>query len=279
MDTSGTKGTERTRRFYDEEGWTPGTQDSVDRDLFGHREDGPIRQHLHSLHLQRIYNEVAKVGSGLRLLECGCGGNPQQFLLPLCSSYAGTDFSQRGIDMAQAKFAQVNIPHGFHVADVCALPFESGEFDAVYSAHMLYHIDDRRAQARALAELVRVTRPGGVLVLVVANPRPLLFPLRMAKRIAADTAIVGPVLSALRPTPPIPYRPMSLGWMRAQLAEHGELKLWTGAVPSTWFNQHVSEVGGLGKQLWRGVAWLEEKHPAAGAYLGNYVTIVLRKRA
>ena len=44
---------------------------------------------------------------------------------------------------------------------------------------MLYHIPDSAGQRSALHEMLRVVRPGGVLVLITANPRPLLFPIRL----------------------------------------------------------------------------------------------------
>src|ERR1700761_8479799 len=39
-------GTPETRRFYDETGWTIRNGASVDRNLFGATEDGPIRKEL-----------------------------------------------------------------------------------------------------------------------------------------------------------------------------------------------------------------------------------------
>lgn len=49
-------------------------------------------------------------------------------------------------------------------ADMRELPFEDGTFDLVYASHVLEHIDD---DARALAEVRRVLRPGGVAILPV----------------------------------------------------------------------------------------------------------------
>jgi len=45
-------------------------------------------------------------------------------------------------------------------ADVAALPFADDSFDVVIAMHMLYHVTD---QAKAVAELHRVLKPGGTL--------------------------------------------------------------------------------------------------------------------
>ena len=84
------KGSEETRRFYDETGWKERDGSSVDRHLFGVKEDGPIRMELHRVHEDRIRSELSQVGDRLRLLECGCGGNPYRPLLDLCSKYVAS---------------------------------------------------------------------------------------------------------------------------------------------------------------------------------------------
>ena len=45
-------------------------------------------------------------------------------------------------------------------ADAGALPFTDANFDAVVAMHMLYHVRD---QAKAVAEMHRVLKPGGLL--------------------------------------------------------------------------------------------------------------------
>jgi SAM-dependent methyltransferase len=45
-------------------------------------------------------------------------------------------------------------------ADATALPFADASFDAIVAMHMLYHVPD---QARAIAEMYRVLKPGGLL--------------------------------------------------------------------------------------------------------------------
>lgn len=52
-------------------------------------------------------------------------------------------------------------------ADVTALPFADASFDAVLATHMLYHVEP---PLRAISELRRVLRSGGVLVAVTNGP-------------------------------------------------------------------------------------------------------------
>jgi ubiquinone/menaquinone biosynthesis C-methylase UbiE len=271
-------GSPKTREFYDEQGWRDVGSTSLDGHLFGVKQDGPIRIELDRLETKRIRASLALAGTDLELLECGCGGNPARKVMDLCSTYTGVDFSKSGIERSRAVCEGLETPTHFQVADVCALPFENESFDAVYSAHMIYHIDDRGAQAAALREMMRLLRPGGVAVVVTANPRPWLFPLRFLKRVIADAPILGPLLDRLRPAPPIPYRPSTIRWMRRLLSKFGEVEVYTCSIPSTAFYQRVSEKRNPGRALWRLIRWLEIYHPHLSAHLGNYVTVVCRKK-
>jgi len=57
---------------------------------------------------------------------------------------------------------------GFSVADGTALPFEEASFDAAYSISVIEHIPDG-GDGRALAELGRVVRPGGRVVVTLPH--------------------------------------------------------------------------------------------------------------
>jgi SAM-dependent methyltransferase len=269
-------GTERTRKFYDDVGWKTVGGVAVDLELFGIKEDGPIRAELHSVYWQRIRSALINAGQSLNLLECGCGGSPARCLIDLCSRYTGVDFSETGLQLARSLFSEIKTSHEFRKADACDLPFSDGEFDALFSAHMIYHIDGKGAQERALAEMVRVVRPGGVLVIVITNPFPLLFPTRLATRLLKITPGIRALLDRIRPKP-LPYSPVSIGWMRRRLGAVGNVEVFSGGLPSTYFNQHVTELGGLGNIAWRTVRWFDIRHPKLSAYLGNFVVCTCTK--
>mgnify|MGYP004472427153 CR=1 FL=1 len=75
-----------------------------------------------------------------------------------------TDLVPEMLDVARAHRAQGaggNVPIDFQVVDAQDMPFESESFDAVTMAYGIRNMPDR---PRALAEMLRVLRPGGALV-------------------------------------------------------------------------------------------------------------------
>jgi SAM-dependent methyltransferase len=268
---------EDTRRFYDEVGWTRRDGEIVDRRLFGDRELGPVRVALHEERLARVRASLRRAGPPLTLLEVGCGGRPALELIDLCKRYIGVDFSVRGLAEARRFLVGADVPYQLFRARADRLPLASASVDAVYCSHVLHHIPDAAEQAAALREIGRVLRPGGVAVLLVANPRPLMAPVRLLRRILADMPYVSDVLNQLRRPPPIPFQPMPLRWMRRQLEPYGAVDVSCYALESTWVNQHVSELTLPGKALWVLQHALESRCFDRIAALGTAVEIDLKK--
>lgn len=96
-----------------------------------------------------------------RVLEAGCGtGLILQRLVPLCGSAVGVDLSA-GM-LRHAKRRGLRSVQG----SIDRLPFPNDHFDAVVSFKVLAHVPGIE---RALAELSRVTRPDGHLVVEFYN--------------------------------------------------------------------------------------------------------------
>ena len=97
--------------------------------------------------------------TGARWLDVGCGtGAFSELILRRCApaAIAGIDPSREQID-----YVRNLIPgHRFEVADAAAMPFDANSFDIVASALVLHFVPDR---AKALAEMKRVLRPGGLV--------------------------------------------------------------------------------------------------------------------
>lgn len=98
-------------------------------------------------------------------LDVGCGlGTLSQALEELggLRRYVGTDLS--GSMLAAA--AQLHHGASFCLMDAETLAFSEASFDVVIAKSVLHHVPDPK---NAAAEIVRVTRPGGYIV--VAEPR------------------------------------------------------------------------------------------------------------
>lgn len=85
-----------------------------------------------------------------RCLEVGCG---RGYFQDLVDDYTGLDLSVRAGEHLHKPFAQ---------ASATALPFADSQFDALWTINTLEHVP---APEEALAEMRRVLKPGGLLLL------------------------------------------------------------------------------------------------------------------
>src|SRR5262245_56422335 len=96
-------------------------------------------------------------------VRCGTGSLAAEIARrrPLCR-ITGTDIAEPYVRYAREHRAMPNL--GFELADAAALPFNDGTFAATLAQLVLTFVPDPRL---VLAEVVRVTRPGGVVVAAV----------------------------------------------------------------------------------------------------------------
>ena len=103
-------------------------------------------------------------------------GGLSPFLASRAHEVVAVDASAAAVAAAQRRHPELEA----HVADVRALPFDDGSFDAVVSNSTLDHFPTLVDVEAAVRELHRVLEPGGLLVLTLDNPWNPLVALRNA---------------------------------------------------------------------------------------------------
>jgi SAM-dependent methyltransferase len=103
-------------------------------------------------------------GAPARILEAGCGtGN---FALKAAREFGCAvdvaDLAREGL-----RYARANGLLRMVQADIRALPIASDQYECVLSLDVLIHLE-RGTERAAIAELARVTRPGGLVMIRVA---------------------------------------------------------------------------------------------------------------
>lgn len=98
---------------------------------------------------------VLEIGAGSGAMAADLLARYDQFNMTV------TDFDKAMVDSASARLAEFGNRVLVRQADATALPFPDGSFDAVLSCVMLHHTIEWET---ALAEAVRVLRPGGHVV-------------------------------------------------------------------------------------------------------------------
>ncbi len=112
--------------------------------------------------------------SGGKVLEVGCGQGEgtkliQQFFRP--KAIQAIDLDQKMIARAKKRRNKGNVE--FQAASVTELPFQDGEFDAVFDFGILHHIPDWE---NALKEIHRVLRKDGQFILEDFSIESFYFP-------------------------------------------------------------------------------------------------------
>jgi SAM-dependent methyltransferase len=107
---------------------------------------------------------LAAPAPGQHVLDIGCGAGTtaiemaSRFGAAVTAADVSPDMRDRAV--ANAHRAGVTDRVSVEAADICALPYEDGRFDRVVAEAVTMFVD----RDRAIAELVRVCRPGGLVL-------------------------------------------------------------------------------------------------------------------
>lgn len=125
-----------------------------------------FRGQLRALRQQTL--ALARLEPGEALLDVGCGTGTLALeaarRIGRTGRVAGIDPSGVQIARAQAKATRTRLPGNFQTGVIEQLPFPDQSFDVVLSTLMMHHLPKPLKQ-QGLAEIARVLKPGGRLVI------------------------------------------------------------------------------------------------------------------
>lgn len=129
-----------------------------------YRPHGPVD--LNYLRHLAAYHYASRFVTGGKILEVGCGSGYgiAQLARQNLALYFAVDSQPEAVHYAQKLDQQRRI--GLAVSDGCLLTFPDRTFDRVFCFQVLEHVPD---QAKFVQELLRVCRPGGMLMLTTPN--------------------------------------------------------------------------------------------------------------
>jgi SAM-dependent methyltransferase len=114
---------------------------------------------------------LMQIGPQARILDCGVGNGslsiaPDRIMKGPVDFHA-IDTSAEMLVQAKSMMHHAGLRPHFQQADVMLLPYDDQSFDVVMAAHVLEHLPDPQ---RALAEMIRVLKPGGMVFVCVTRP-------------------------------------------------------------------------------------------------------------
>lgn len=205
-------------------------------------------------HTAAVLDEVSRqlvgacaIGQGLRVLDVGCGtGNAALEAARRGAQVMGIDPAERLVEVSRRRAVSEGLSVGFDVGEAAKIPVSDGAFDLVLSVFAVIFAPDAEAAAR---ELVRVTRPGGRIVLTTWSNE---------GAIAEAGRILRNAMAELTPDAPARAAPAwgDGDFVRALFEPKGtavtieprEL-VFTAASPEAWFEEQEAH-----HPVWRSIA-------------------------
>lgn len=129
--------------------------------------------------LRTLTVDHALLQPGEKVLDVGCGTGgvtiPAKLRVGKNGEVTGIDPAPEMIAVARQKASRAGLEIDFRVGVIESLPFPNGTFDAVTSSLMMHHLPEH-VQVKGLAEIWRVLKPGGwILIADMMRPSGSFF--------------------------------------------------------------------------------------------------------
>ena len=134
---------------------------------------------IEEINVKDVYNKIAKefsntryrpwtcvesfldnVEVGCKIGDIGCGNGKNMKYRVDCENY-GCDFSEELVNIC--KEDKLNVKYG----DILSVPFEDKQFDYTICIAVIHHLSTPEKRKKAIDEVIRVTKKGGKILLLV----------------------------------------------------------------------------------------------------------------
>jgi SAM-dependent methyltransferase len=136
-----------------------------------HQVSGPFRSFLARDIIYRTVRAILACEipdpSGMRILEVGSGSGLVSLALAKKGAHVTlVDISPQALGYSRAAFGRAGAEGEMIEASILDLPFQDSAFDVTWNAGVIEHFQGEE-QLRALREMLRVTRPDGLVIVAV----------------------------------------------------------------------------------------------------------------
>lgn len=250
---------DQTKHFYDTVGWVSTDQGVTGEDKF-FRDFGPEFSEYGAKIDAKPVELLNRPGE--TLLLAGPGDVPDSHLRAAghFSKTVCVDISERSIEICRNALGDKG---EYHQASLLSLPLEDACVDAVLCTHVIYHID-KIHQQQAISELLRVTKPGGRIIIIYGNPyAPFMMIQLMLKKIGVNRLLGKNKLYTH-------YFPLS--WWR-QFSEIGDVEFLPNAAISNNQAKALLPFRFMQRGFYRWAMKFEDTHSNLAVKLWPYVTV------
>lgn len=252
------------KNFYEGPGW--------DTDIFGNTVDALLWEDLRpvaSNYVSACRRKIRKYlpSFGKNILDAGSGPIQYPEYLEYSNGFEKrycVDISQKALKIAKAKLGKTA---EFLCASILDLPFHDNYFDATISLHTIYHIA-KEHQEIAVRQLIRVTKPGAIILIVYANPDRFIGKISKLLRFRRNNDRTKDVLY---------YYTYNLGWWN-QFSDACDVKLvpWRSIVAQE--SRRLIPGNVIGKVMFQLILCFENIFHKLAVSTGAYPLIVLTKK-
>lgn len=99
----------------------------------------------------------------IRIADIGCGNGKNMLSRP--ENFIGLDNCQAFVDICTAR--GLNVKHG----SILDIPFADNTFDHTICVAVIHHMTTVERRQKAISELIRITKPGGKIFIMVWNDK------------------------------------------------------------------------------------------------------------